>query len=59
MYKSILEYFVNKKEVFDKTSLYEIDYEDPNNFVSLDEMYLSAKVTMSVDSMDNTNEIYI
>lgn len=53
--KSFLECFV-RRDVLEKTPLHEIDYENINNCVPLEEMYLGAKVAISIDSLNNTDK---
>lgn len=50
IYKTFLESFI-KREIILNVSLDKINYKDPSNFLPLDEMYLGAKVSISINSL--------
>lgn len=55
VYKSFLECFI-KRDVLIKSPLHEINYKDPNNFLPLEELYLGAKILVSIESLSDTEK---
>lgn len=56
IYKTFLDCFI-KKNVMLNVSLHKINYKDPANFLPLDEIYLGAKLVISINSLTEVEKL--
>ncbi|XP_072397957.1 zinc finger protein 862-like [Diabrotica undecimpunctata] len=56
VYKSFLECFI-KRDILIKTALHQIDFNNPNNVLPLEELYLGAKVQLSLERLNESDRL--